>query len=333
MFFKIKTNSLLAVVTLGLAGSLVACSSDDSESAKADKNLSQKQVQEVVKKPQGKKSKDQTAPNLFELAAGNKDLSTLAALVKLCNLDSVLSDPAANFTVFAPTNAAFEGFLNGAPAPVACTDSVKNILLYHVVPAKVLSTDLGAQQAAPTALGAKHEVFVTKSAEGVRVNGSSKVILADALASNGVAHVVDTVLLPDAEGTVVDAALKRYDFSTLVSALVSANLVGTLSAANGITVFAPTNAAFGKLSAIPEGDALTSVLTSHVAPALIFASDIVPGLQAVNMLSGKSIEINASEGGVSIRGKGQVELGNIIAVDIATKNGVIHAIDTVLLPE
>jgi transforming growth factor-beta-induced protein len=319
-----KINSLSKIV---LASSLMLVACGESE------NRSTKETDQPTKVDRKVADTVKSAPTLAEIAASTPDLSILASLVGLCELGGALSDTSASLTVFAPTNAAFAKLLAGAPAPTTCDTNLKNTLLYHVLGQKVVAGDLAAQQAVPSLLDAKDELFVTKG-EGVKVNGSSAVVAADVMASNGVAHVVDTVLIPDAQGTVVDAAAKRFDFSNLVGAVVAAGLAETLASANGITVFAPNNAAFEKLSAVPSGEALVKVLTHHVVPAAVMAKDLQFGFQSVSTLNGTSISINLSNSGAFIWGSGQTEAqaGKIIATDIVTKNGIIHAVSDVLIP-
>jgi transforming growth factor-beta-induced protein len=276
-----------------------------------------------------------TEKNLAELAASVPELSSLLKLVTLCELGSALTDPAAKLTVFAPTNKAFEKYLKGASLPETCSADLKSTLVYHIIPSIVLSKDLSEQQAVSSLLGTKEELFVTKKDNMVRVNGISEVVLADAEATNGVAHLVDTVLMPDMQGTVVDAAIKRYSLTSLVSAVVATNLADTLATTQDITVFAPVNEAFAELTAVPTGDALVQVLLNHVLGSRVLASQLKLGFQAVPALSKQEVSISLSESGAKIWGAGQTEetAGKIIQTDINTKNGVIHAISKVLLPK
>jgi transforming growth factor-beta-induced protein len=281
------------------------------------------------------KAKTPGQPGLGTLAATTPGLGTLAQLATLCGLVPALNDASASLTVFAPTDAAFAAFLGDAPVPQTCTDEVKTILSYHVLPARVLSSDLKEKQAVPTLAGSANKVFVTSGVEGVVVNGGSKVVQADVLASNGVAHVVDRVLVPDALGTVVDAAAKRYDFTSLVGAVAAAGLVEALSTAESVTVFAPTNGAFAKLAVVPNGSGLVKVLTHHVAPTAILARQLVRGTQKVDTLEGSQLTIKVDAHGRGfIFGSGETAqyAGRIVATDIVTSNGVIHAIDEVLIP-
>jgi uncharacterized surface protein with fasciclin (FAS1) repeats len=135
-----------------------------------------------------------------------------------------------------------------------------------------------------------------------------------------------------AAGTIVDIAAGNADFSTLVAALKAAGLVETLSGAGPFTVFAPTNAAFAKLPAgtvesllKPENKAkLTSILTYHVVAGKVLAADVV-GLKSANSVQGSAIKIDASNGV-------KVNDATVTATDIVGSNGVIHVIDSVIMP-
>jgi len=133
-------------------------------------------------------------------------------------------------------------------------------------------------------------------------------------------------------GTIVDVAAGNPDFSTLVAAVKAAGLVETLSSKGPFTVFAPTNAAFAKLPdgtveslLLPENkDKLTAILTYHVVSGKVLAADVIK-LKSAKTVNGKTVAINAANGV-------KVNNANVTATDIKTSNGVIHVIDTVLLP-
>ncbi len=133
--------------------------------------------------------------------------------------------------------------------------------------------------------------------------------------------------------TVVDIAVGNPDFSTLVAALKAADLVDTLSGPGPFTVFAPTNAAFAKLPAgtldnllKPENKAqLTAILTYHVVGGKVLAADVVK-LTSAKTVQGSDVAIAVKDGGV------KVDDANVVSTDIAGSNGVIHVIDSVILP-
>lgn len=132
--------------------------------------------------------------------------------------------------------------------------------------------------------------------------------------------------------TIVDIAAGNPDFSTLVTAVKAAGLAETLSGTGPFTVFAPTNAAFAKLPAgtlesllKPENkDKLAGILTYHVVAGEVLAADVVK-LKSANTVNGKAVTIDASAGV-------KVNDATVTATDIDASNGVIHVIDTVILP-
>ena len=132
--------------------------------------------------------------------------------------------------------------------------------------------------------------------------------------------------------TVVSIAVGSADHTTLVAAVKAAGLVDTLSGPGPFTIFAPTNAAFAKLPAgtvesllLPENKAkLTAILTYHVVPAKVLAADVKAG--AVPTVNGKTATISVKDGSVFIDG------AKVIATDLVGSNGVIHVIDSVILP-
>merc|ERR1739838_878679 len=170
-----------------------------------------------------------------------------------------------------------------------------------------------------------------------------KVVGADNLASNGVAHIIDGVLLPpaglaDTKPNIVELAQSVDDLSTLVAAVVAGDLVDTLSSAGPFTVFAPTNDAFG---ALPEGtldsllkpenkDQLVDILTYHVLPAQVLSTDL-KFFQRVATVEGKNVHVIKNKRGVFV-GPSIHDLKTVVGADNLASNGVAHIIDGVLLP-
>lgn len=266
--------------------------------------------------------------NVVENAQKRYFLTALVSAVVDANLAATLSDPDSDFTVFAPTNEAFDAIAD--VLPTLSPEEITNILLYHVLDTSVLSTDLQGEQTVPTLSG--DDITVTVANGTVTINGTSTVISADNVGTNGVIHVIDTVLIPDAEdNTIPGIAAGNPDFSTLVDALVQADLVGALSGEGPFTVFAPTNDAFSNL---PAGtleslsiDQLTSILTLHVLAAEVASGDLAPE-QTVTTLNGESIFVTFDGTTVTVNGNAEVTLP-----DIQASNGIIHAISNVLLPD
>lgn len=153
----------------------------------------------------------------------------------------------------------------------------------------------------------------------------------DGSSSDTTVAASDTTEMAKEAGNIVEVAQGNADFSTLVAAVVAADLAETLSGEGPFTVFAPTNAAFEALPAgllekllLPENkDTLVKILTYHVVPAKVMAADVMAG--DVTTVEGSTFTI-ATEGGV------KVNTSNVTATDVAASNGVIHVIDAVLVP-
>lgn len=320
-----KTLSFVFLFTL-----LLSCSSDD------DNN--------TVPQPQ--------QLDIVQTASANASLSSLVAALQAAdgNLPAVLSGPGP-FTVLAPTNAAFDTFLaaNGFNSlSEVPTDVLSQILLNHVIAGELMSTDLttGYVSTSASGLGGSNLSMYVNTSGGVTFNGVSSVSTPNVETSNGVVHVVDAVIgLPD----VTTFATADPNFSSLVEALTadaSFTYVTTLQTANGtspapFTVFAPTNSAFtdllnsnaswNSISDIPTGT-LSEVLEHHVIAANnIRSSSLSNGLVTPNTLQGTPLTVNISGSAVSLTDSGGGD-SNVIAVDVQATNGVIHAIDRVLIP-
>ncbi len=276
--------------------------------------------------------------DIVDTAVADGRFQTLVAAVTAAGLVDTLKGEGP-FTVFAPTDDAFAKLPAGTIDELLKPENkqaLTDILLYHVVPGKVMAADVVGLTSAATALG--KDVAIKVDMGNVYVN-DAKVIITDIETSNGVIHVIDTVLLPPAEeaaapGTIVDIAAADERFSTLVAAVTAAGLVDTLKGEGPFTVFAPTNDAFAALPAgtldsllLPENkQQLTDILLYHVVAGKVMASDVV-GLSAAPTVLGKDITITIKDGKVYLNDTVQV-----IITDIEASNGVIHVIDAVLLP-
>jgi len=254
---------------------------------------------------------------------------TLTAAVVATDLAETLSGDGP-FTVFAPTDQAFENLPPGTVEALLEDPSgaLTDILLYHVVGAAALSTDLSDGLEVETLNG--KSVDVTINANGVFIN-DAQVIIADIETDNGVVHVVDAVLLPPRE-TVVDIIVNSPDHEILEAAVIAANLAETLSGDGPFTVFAPTDAAFealpaGTVEALLEdpSGALTDILLYHVVSGSILSTDLVDGTTAPT-LNGQDVNITINVDGVFIND------ANVTAPDLTTDNGVVHVVSAVLLP-
>jgi len=257
-----------------------------------------------------------------EAAGGFETLLTAIESVGLTTTFQFLGD----FTVFAPSDEAFETLPDGFLGSLT-QDQLTEILSYHVLAQVVQSTDLTASQTAASLTG--EPLWIEADGE-VLVNGNATVTSPDIEASNGVIHAVDNVLLPDEFGTVVQNAIKRFNFETLVSAVVDADLVTALSDAGPFTLFAPTDEAFGNL---PDGlleslttEQLSEILQYHVVAADIKSTDL-EAEQSVAALTGENIFVTSTSEGVLVNNQ-----SSVVAADINASNGTIHGVNAVLLP-
>lgn len=269
----------------------------------------------------------ETSQSIVEVAAADGGFSTLVAALEAAGLDETLRGDGP-FTVFAPTDEAFAKLPEGTvEALLADIPALSNILLFHVVPGRVASSDVVELSSARSASGSAFNIVLSDS--GLTVAGSS-VVATDIEASNGIIHVVDEVMLPPSLD-IVDTAVGNESFSTLVAALQAAGLVETLKGEGPFTVFAPTNEAFAKLPAgtvealLKDIPALTDILLYHVVPGMVSA-DQVGGMTSATTASGKSFSIDANTEGV------YVDNASVISTDIFAANGVIHVLDSVIIP-
>ena len=283
---------------------------------------------------------------IYAIASRDADLTSLKAAIDKAGLAATL-DATGTFTVFAPSNAAFTSFLtaNGFASlndvPVA---ALKEILLNHVLAARVTSGEITTGYVSTLAKGGASatrnlSMFINKSS-GVKINGMVNVTTADILATNGIIHKTDAVIgLP----TIVTHALANPNFTSLVAALTRSdmpNFVAILggTASSPFTVFAPTNAAFtsllaetglANLGAVPQS-LLENALKYHVVAGVNVASTALTNNMPVTTFQGGMFTITTT-GGAKITDANN-RVSNIILTDVQCSNGIIHAIDKVLLP-
>lgn len=282
---------------------------------------------------------------ITDIAVANPDFSTLVTALTRTDLAGTL-DGTGQFTVFAPTNAAFDTFFASLPAGITVdnvdVNVLKSILLNHVIGTEIKSANIPAEtyvstlspfntsENAPTV-----SMFVQKSGNVVTINGGADnkgavVSTADIDASNGVIHIVNRVIQ---RPTIKDAAVANPNLSTLTSLLVTQNLAATLdgTTSSPFTVFAPVNTAFDSATTTLYGslssENKTAVLLYHVVGGVNVRSNVIPAGN-ITTLQGQAFSIT----GTSINDAGSDVNKNIIATDIQCSNGIVHAIDKVLLP-
>lgn len=283
-------------------------------------------------------------PTIVDHAVANDSFSSLVGALTAdgnTTFTDLLSDTTTDFTVFAPVNDAFTAFTN----PNA--NDLNDILSYHVIPGTAAFSDelmnMYVGTAASNADGDTLSQYINTD-NGVSINASSNVAVADVVAVNGVVHAVDAVIdLP----TVVTFAVADPTFAPLVAALTDGtpgtDFVSVLSGDGPFTVFAPTDAAFSDLltalsvemvTDIEEG-LLTSVLNHHVVSGNVRSGDLTDGISPAT-LEGDNITINLPGTGDNIAdvtdGAGNTDIG-IIVVDVQANNGVIHVLNKVMLPD
>lgn len=264
--------------------------------------------------------------DIVDTAVADGRFTTLVAAVQAAGLVEVLKSEGP-FTVFAPTDDAFAKLPAGTvEALLADIPTLTDILLYHVVPGKVMAEQVVTLKEAVTAQGLPVQIKVE---DGKVFINDAQVIITDIVTSNGVIHVIDTVIIPPQD--IVETAIADGRFTTLVAALQAAELVETLKGEGPFTVFAPTDDAFAKLPAgtvealLKDIPTLTDILLYHVVSGKVMAEDVVK-LTEAETVQGSKVMIKVENGKVFIND------AEVIITDIITSNGVIHVIDTVILP-
>jgi transforming growth factor-beta-induced protein len=272
--------------------------------------------------------------DIISAALADGRFSTLAAALTEAKLVETLQGKG-SFTVFAPTDKAFSKLPKETVVNLLKPenrDELQAILTYHVLPGSVdLAAGLSAKQA-KTLQGA--ELKVGFSEGKVRVNDAA-IIDADIRCSNGIIHVIDSVILPPKSANdIASVAKKAGSFNTLLAAVKIAGLDKALTGDQPITVFAPTDDAF---AALPKGtvesllkpknrEKLISILTLHTVSGKISAGDALNAKKAT-ALSGGALEFGIIDGLFKVNG------ATIVKTDIICDNGIIHVIDAVILPE
>lgn len=279
-------------------------------------------------------SMEQSAPtkDIVATAVGAGSFNTLAAALKAAGLVETLQG-AGPFTVFAPTDEAFAKLPAGTVENLLKPENKATliaILTYHVVPGNVMAKDVVTLSSATTVNGQRVDI---RTKDGKVMIDNATVAKTDIACTNGVIHVIDSVILP-VDKDIVSTASEAGSFGTLLAAAKAAGLVETLQSEGPFTVFAPTDEAFAKLPKgtvedllKPENKAkLASILTYHVLPGRVYA-DQVGTTKAAPTVNGQMVNFSVYGGVAKING------ATITATDLETSNGVIHVIDTVILPK
>ncbi len=268
---------------------------------------------------------------IAEYALSDNNFSILVQALSKAELVNVLNGTG-NFTVFAPTNAAFTALfaeLGVSGVDALSKEALTPILLYHVLGTEAKSSMIttGYYSTLSPAQGS----FLSLKADvasGVKLNKTTNVTAADVDVKNGVIHVIDKVLLPP---TVVDIALNNDTFSILVQAVVKADLVNVLNGTGPFTIFAPTNAAFEALFAALGVTGIADLTAAQLVPILTY--HVVSGNVLSTQLQAGNVETLNGSISVTLSPAPAINTNSkIVAVDVQGSNGVIHVIDKVLLP-
>jgi uncharacterized surface protein with fasciclin (FAS1) repeats len=297
------------------------------------------------------KSADMGQKNIVQTAVAAGKFKTLVALVKKAGLAGTLSAPG-SLTVFAPTDQAFANLKKSNPAlyEKVATDKklLRSVLTYHVVGKKIPAA--AATAAAKKGLKVKtvegEPIALSFKGGKIALNGTSRVVIADVKASNGVVHAIDAVLVPPSltqapapTESILQIASANPSFSTLVSLVQKAGLVPALSGTGPFTVFAPTDEAFAKLAkaapstfdaVLADPALLAKVLTYHVVAGDIKSAQAIAVAQqngTVKALESEPIALSLKDGKLTLNGS-----ATVVTADIPATNGVIHVIDTVIVP-
>jgi transforming growth factor-beta-induced protein len=269
--------------------------------------------------------------DIVDVAVKAGSFKTLAAALQAAGLVDALKGKGP-FTVFAPTDEAFAKLPKGTLETLLKPENkgrLASILKYHVVSGAVFAKDV-TTGSVETLDGQRIDLAV--NAGKVTVDGAN-VTATDVKASNGVIHVIDTVIIPS-DKSIVATAIGAGSFKTLASLLEKADLVNALEGPGPFTVFAPTDEAFAKLPKEtvenllkPENKAtLAGILKYHVISGRVFSDAAAKGA-TVKTLQGTEVTTKSEKGKVFVQN------AQVIKADIDTSNGVIHVIDTVILPK
>ena len=270
----------------------------------------------------------QHSADLVDTAVGAGSFQTLVKAVQTAGLVDTLKG--GTFTVFAPTDEAFAKLPDGVLASLLepeNRDRLTAILTYHVVPGRLTAADVLAAPSLDTVNGQR----VTVDAAGPMVD-DARIVQTDVLASNGVIHAIDAVLLPVGDD-IVDRAADIGKFETLYAAARAAGLVDEFRGDGPFTVFAPTDEAFAKipratLASLLEPanrDTLRRILRYHVIPGRVFADQAAAARRA-DTAADAAVTFAIRDGRLC------VDDARVIATDVQAANGVIHVIDSVLSP-
>lgn len=368
-------NKKIAFVALAGAMLMSACATPPAAAPTATTAPTAAPTEAPTAEPTAEPAMEATAEapaaDIVDTAVAAGNFTTLAAALTAAELVETLKGEGP-FTVFAPTDEAFAKLPAGTVENLLKPenkDQLVAILTYHVVPGRVLAADVAGLTSATTVQG--EDIAIAVDGSNVKVNDAN-VTATDILASNGVIHVIDSVILPPtvsagatmtateamtatesmtattemtssmdmtateattATTDIVDTAVAAGSFTTLAAALTAADLVETLKGEGPFTVFAPTDEAFAKLPAGTVEDLLKPENKANLIKVLTY--HVVPGrVLAADVVNLSSAQtVEGQEIAIKVEdGKVMINDATVTTADILTSNGVIHVIDMVILP-
>lgn len=281
-----------------------------------------------------------TPTTVVDVAVSDGNFTTLVAALEATGLDETLANTDANFTVFAPTDAAFALLPEGTvEALLADTETLSNILTYHVIADKVDAATAISSAGSKVTMVNGDSVGLSLDDDNLLVN-TVTVTSADIMADNGIIHVIDAVLMPPTDkgmptANIVETAVAAGTFNTLVAALQATNLDAVLADESKMyTVFAPTDDAFAMLgeetinTLLANTDVLSSILLQHVVMGEVdsVTAFTLNGMEAETASGAKlPASINSETDSLMFGG------AKVVTKDIHTTNGIIHVIDAVIV--
>lgn len=346
-----KTNNKLIIIIVGIVIAVVIIATTifllnrkPAEDKKDDTSNSKKTEVNGVEID----SKADLVDNFSKISS----LSTLVTQVSNAGLTETLRG--GPYTIFAPENMAFSKLPATTIQNLAKPENKKQLtdtLTYHLIAGTFKIEDLSDGQEITTINGAK--LLVKKDSGTTTINGA-KVINADLSTSNGVAHIIDTVLVPKNQnlkltnvGGVELSSEKDFlqnlalapTLTTVAAAVDAGGLTSTLKTEGPFTIFVPSNSAFSNLPAgtvenllkAENRSQLISILTFHVIPGKLLVANLKDG-QEITTISGAKLKVKIVNNVVTIIGAKSENIATIITPDVVQSNGVAHIIDTVLFP-
>jgi len=292
---------------------------------------------------EGQEPKEPSEPTKTIVEIATEQFPTLASLITTLGLDAELTKKNKEFTVFAPTEAAFESFLANLPTGglelITSNGVLEEIVKFHVIGEPLLSSDFVPYIEIETVQG---DTIKETRGSPIILNYGTEVETADILATNGVLHSVKKVLIPRSfpiSKNVVELLINEEDVSDLKDLVLFLNLVQTLISEGPFTIFAPTNKAFqdfrdtlpdegeGSFSDLLKSGVVLDVVLNHVVQGDAILSSTLESGASVSTLGGGELTVSIADDGTVKIGDGIVTKADVLGV-----NGVIHFVDQILLP-